>query len=559
MSGTPKIDAMLEQFESEAAGLPDAPKPSVGNNGTGRNVELTRVAGHLTAQGISNENIRARVFERNAQFPDPLDECEVEGILRSAEKWEKPADRNALPEHIEDTDLGNAKAFADYVTGHLLWDGTNGQWWWWDRSKWIPDIGLQRESYLEPVINRLYQQAALMEGERRDRRLKFLTSRLKSRQAQVAMMEGARPYLPVSPTQFDAEPHRICFNNGVLDLLTGDFGQPAPGNLNSKTTGFDYRGDAKSPRWLESLNEIAEGDSHFVQDLQLIFGESLSGDTGKSLFIIYWGEGANGKSTVLKVHAHMLGDYAAHTKSSVFAARDSENVKGWDIHPLVGARLVTAVETDSTRYLNEATVKNMTGDDRMRAEKKYGMSFEFNPTWLPIMATNSKPRTRGTNEALWRRLRLVEFNYRIPEANRVKGYADKFLSPELAGIFNWAYEGFMEIQAAGEIKLSTRVITATRQYRDNQDVLAEWLEQRTVADSESRTLLKDAFADYTDFMSNDEVVDGRTRKVADKQALGRRSFQEAMEERGFRTIVGQARARYLTGLKLTGYTDQGEL
>ncbi len=541
MAEPTSVDAALDQFTVAAEGLPEVPKTTANGAGSGRNDELARTAGHLARQGLTNEQIRAGVLEKNAQFNDPLLEDEVERtVLRSAEKWAQPAERYTVPEHIEDSDIGNAMAYAQYVAGLLLWDGVNHQWWWWHGHKWTPDTDRRYELYLKPIIDRLFQQGALMEGDRRDRRMKFLSSRLRSRQAQLAMIEGAKPYLPVSPTEFDANPYSFAFSNGVLDLLNGEFKPPDAANMNSKAAGYDYDPDADCPRWLAFLDEIFQGDATFIRDLQLIMGESLSGDTGKSLFIIFWGEGANGKSTVLKVHGRLLGDYAVHTKSSVFAARDSANVKGWDVHPLVGARLVTAIEADATKYLNESTVKNMTGDDRMRAEKKYGMSFEFEPTWLPVMATNSKPRTRGANEALWRRLRLLEFNYQIPEASRMKGYADRYLLPELPGIFNWAWQGFRSIQdAGGVVQFSDRVTVATDQYRQSQDVLGEWLDQRAETNAESRVPLKDAFASYRDFSGDADYV------------LGKRAFTEAMEERGFRTVVGKAKARFVTGLSLT--------
>lgn len=541
------LDAMLASFDEVAKGLPEVPNSTANGNGSGRNNELTSIAGRLAAQGRDMDAIRSGVFEKNAQFGEPLTECEIERtVLRSAAKWEQSDSNDMVPEHIADSDIGNSIAYAHYVTGQLLWDGVNQQWWWWSKTKWVVDTERRYELFLKPVTDRLFQQGALLEGERRERRMKFLASRLKPRQAHVAMIEGAKPYLPISPTDFDAEPSLLAFNNGILDLLSGEFSPPDSQYLNSKSTGYDYNPEAGCPYWLEFLNQICQGDQRLIRDLQLIMGESLSGDTGKSLFIIYWGEGANGKSTVLKVHGRLLGDYATHTKSSVFAARDSEHVKGWDVFPLVGARLVTAIETDSTKYLNESTVKNMTGDDRMRAEKKYAMSFEFEPTWLPIMATNSKPRIRGANDAIWRRLRLVEFNYVVPEENRVKGYADNYLLPELAGIFNWAHEGFKAIQTSGTIQFSERVTLATQRYRDDQDVLAEWLAQRTEQDANCRASLKDAYNGYKEFTGDSE------------RALGKRAFQEAMEERGFRTVTGKARARFITGVKLVISTAEGE-
>lgn len=533
------FDDLLKRVEQDAAGLPEPPEHKASLNGSGRNVTLTRVAGSLASQGRPLDEVEAGVDEANANFAEPLPEREVNGIKRSAQKWIRPDADKETPEHIEDSDIGNARHFAEYVSHRLLWDGVNNLWMFWDGTKWIEDTERRFELFLPPAIDRMYQQAVMLPDERRQRRMKFLTSRLRTRQAQSAMIEGAKAYLPVSPTDFDSDPYEFGFSNGVFNLKTGRLSPPDPRRLISKTTEYAFDPKASCPQWLAFLEQIFEGDEGLIRALQMVMGEALSGETGKSIFVVFYGEGANGKSTVIYVMGKMLGDYARHAKADLFASKDSEAVR-WDYHDLVGARLVSATESEKTRWLAEGAVKAMTGDDQLRAEKKYGSPFSFRPQFLPVLATNAKPRIRGANEAIWRRVRLVPFDYTIPEAERVKGFAEKRLLPELPGIFLWAYEGFKAIQAAGgNVDLGDRVRRATESYRDSEDILGEWLGTRTAQDPESKAPLKDVYASYVAYADDSKDT-----------ALGKRTFQDAMAERGFPTEPGAGRTRYITGLKL---------
>ena len=57
------------------------------------------------------------------------------------------------------------------------------------------------------------------------------------------------------------------------------------------------------------------------------------------------------------------------------------------------------------------------------------------------MATNHKPRIKGADEGIWRRIKLIPFTVTIPSDQRDKRLTKKLIS-ENSGIFNWLLEGF---------------------------------------------------------------------------------------------------------------------
>jgi len=83
---------------------------------------------------------------------------------------------------------------------------------------------------------------------------------------------------------------------------------------------------------------------------------------------------------------------------------------------------------------------------------------------------------REQTEAFWRRIRLIPFTVTFPAGKRDKMLPVK-LRKELAGILNWAIEGCQRWHTEG-LHTPKAVIRATRSYRDENDLLGEFLGQK---------------------------------------------------------------------------------
>ncbi len=76
----------------------------------------------------------------------------------------------------------------------------------------------------------------------------------------------------------------------------------------------------------------------------------------------------------------MLGpDFAKQTGASALLAKQNETC-GEEVAVLAGARFVATIEIDDGRKLAESLVKQLTGNDTVRARFLYGNSFEFVPS-----------------------------------------------------------------------------------------------------------------------------------------------------------------------------------
>lgn len=166
------------------------------------------------------------------------------------------------------------------------------------------------------------------------------------------------------------------------------------------------------------------------------------------MIFILWGIGSNGKTTLLETTTQLLDPYAARIAAETLLARKGDALAMNDLFTLQGARFVVAIESDADRRLAESLVKSMTGGDTIKAKELYADISTFKPAFKLFMGTNHRPLIRGTDHALWRRIRLVEFDVVIADDQQDKALPEK-LTAELPGILRWAVDGCRAWQATG--------------------------------------------------------------------------------------------------------------
>ena len=88
---------------------------------------------------------------------------------------------------------------------------------------------------------------------------------------------------------------------------------------------------------------------------------------------------------------------------------------------------------------------------------------------------NHKPNIRGTDQGMWRRVKLIKFGaYFEPED--CDKLLDVKLLRELPGILNWMIEGCLKWQQQG-LQTPLKVENQTDAYRKQQDVVQQWLDE----------------------------------------------------------------------------------
>jgi putative DNA primase/helicase len=201
----------------------------------------------------------------------------------------------------------------------------------------------------------------------------------------------------------------------------------------------------------------------------------MTGSIKEQIMFILYGNGRNGKSVFLETISNILGTYAKTIQASSIMVKQNNGGPNSDIARLAGARLVTSSEPNEGLRMDEGLVKQLTGGDKVVARQLYGKEFEFEPEFKLWLATNHKPIIRGTDDGIWRRIRLIPFTVQIPDDQVDKDLKYK-LARESIGILNWAVDGALKWQQHG-LHTPEIIKGASEGYRKEMDVISAFIDE----------------------------------------------------------------------------------
>jgi putative DNA primase/helicase len=289
----------------------------------------------------------------------------------------------------------------------------------------------------------------------------------------------------ITHESLDADHFLFNVENGTLNLKTGKLQPQARGDLITKLAPIKFDPKAKCPRWEKFVREAMGGDEELVSYNQRFVGYSLTGSTQEQALVFFWGSGNNGKSTFLTTLYKMFGDYALRAaRGLLFRSKHGSERHPTSLVSLHGKRFVTCSEIGENQDLDEELTKDLTGGDPINARRMGEDEWVFLPTHKLFLAGNHKPRITGTDKGIWRRNNLVPWTVAVPEDQVDKHLGDKLLE-EASGILNWCIAGCLEWQERG-LDPPEAVITATKEYRSEQDALGQFFDERLVFEPSGR-------------------------------------------------------------------------
>jgi putative DNA primase/helicase len=403
-------------------------------------------------------------------------------------------------------------------------------WHYWDGRRWLED---DRGEATRAVLDVL--RAALTDSLR-DMDLRADVRKCETAAGVAGVLDLAAALEPFAATvaDLDADPYLLNVANGTLDLHTLTLRTHDPADRITKVTGAAYRADAQGPTWTAFLARVLP-DEDVRGFLARYVGLGLAGRVLEHVLAILTGTGRNGKGVFYGAVGYALGDYAKTAEPDLFMAREGAHPTGE--MDLLGVRWVVVSESDQGRRLAEATVKRLSGGDRIRARRMRQDFVEFRPSHTPALVTNHLPRVSGDDPALWARLRVVPFGVTIPADEQDPHLADK-LELEADAILSWAVQGWAEYQARG-LAEPDAVLRATERYQADSDALGRFLAECCILNPHMWVTVADLFDRWTRWAAEDGT-----------EPMGKRAFGDALDRRGHTVTRGTGGTRIRRGLGL---------
>ncbi|WP_298981534.1 phage/plasmid primase, P4 family [uncultured Roseibium sp.] len=343
---------------------------------------------------------------------------------------------------------------------------------------------------IEPVYMAGVEAEKALSGRRSARRRYAKTSGSSGKLDN--MLREAAPYRAKLLRQMDADPLAVNLSSGTLRFVSEDDpDNPEPDeprriwavrhdehcrdDFISKLMPVKYDKAAKAPQFDKFLCDV-QPHAPMRGFLKRYFGYCFTALTSEQVFVFFYGEGRNGKSTLVDLIAQIMADYSTTVPFETLAGDDRR--KGGEATPdlarLPGARLVRAAEPEQGMKFRESMIKSLTSGEPILIRRLHAEFNEVYPTFKLVISGNHKPDVRGADDGIWRRVLLVPWEVQV-EKDKVDKRLPEKLWEERAGVLNWLIEGALEYLQYG-LMIPDEVRAATDTYREESDPVGAFIE-----------------------------------------------------------------------------------
>jgi len=283
---------------------------------------------------------------------------------------------------LEREDNGMTEIYREFFSDELVCVNTNGEGKFYIYNKkeclWILsakcDVQKHFGDSMPSVLERLLKKCKQIYDDEDKRRALSKTIKEKIKLVQSARYQ--RNVFELIKSNFknedfenklDSQRELISIQDGVVNLRTGEFRQRVRSDC------LSYQLDIK---WCTSgletntqlIDEFISGimlcNQELIEYLHRLLGYMITGEIKEQIFLIFWGEGSNGKSVLMSLMEKVLKQLYAQTSAELIIGNKKNSNKdspNSSLMSLTKKRLAVVDESDKMERLSEGVVKNLTG------------------------------------------------------------------------------------------------------------------------------------------------------------------------------------------------------
>lgn len=409
------------------------------------------------------------------------------------------------------SDLANSKRLRKKFRNEMF--HCDGEWYVWSGKHWRVDengarVRIWQLSHL--VNDEVGKYEQLLDIEEVEDRRAALEGVIKSLKAWIvkceskSVLDAAEKLLAASMKRdkevLDIHHHLINTQNCTVDIRTKEIMPHDQRHFITVIMPGEYYPEVNTDRvgslFIDVVEKVMLDDKRpknkrdLSSFLQRWFGYSATGYITEQKFAVLFGEGSNGKSTVINTITHVMNPYCTTVSTDVLMKTKGDTLSASMLAALAnfkGRRMITANESSEGGVLRDDLIKNITGGDKLTARLLYGNFFTWDPTHKIQMLTNHMPQIASTDHGIWRRIMAVPFEAKFgSQADVDKGDAthfkdlttmDKLQSQkEINGVIKWLIDGAHEWFKNG-LQVPDRVRIASEKYRIEQNRMLQFVNE----------------------------------------------------------------------------------
>ena len=382
---------------------------------------------------------------------------------------------------------------------------TGNDWYTFDYNRWILDQkSLNFKKNILELCNLFNKIKQHYETKRFDEQGLGLIKNIKSLITKINKPQLKEDILKESQLFFvdtnffgklNSKKHLIPFSNGVYDLLERQFRKTTKDDFINLTVNYSYNKEVNNPEVHEFVNHILPNQG--VRDYVLKkLSECLNGDIPNTNFLMFIGDGANGKSQLLNLMKAAIGELGEKVEVTLLTRkRNNANEANTEKIKLMNKRFAFLSEPEDGEKINIGLLKELTGSEEIVARGLYQESMSFVMEAKLFLACNELPEIKGEDTALWRRIRVIDFPSRfVDEPKEYNEYKiDRTLPSRMREDMSWR-QTFMNILLDYyylDIKEPMEVKVKTNEYREENNPFLSWLEDNVIDKQDGILNLKD--------------------------------------------------------------------
>ena len=213
----------------------------------------------------------------------------------------------------------------------------------------------------------------------------------------------------------DCNINLFAFKNGVYDLENKLFRCIETTDYISTTTDYDYNPNIEN-KYIDFVMNFLKSTQKNDQMYEYLLDVITSMIYGKNYhqeFYIFNGKGANGKSVLMSWLLQTFGKYGNKINATTFTKPSKGANETSEMHSCKSSRLILVEEPEETDTLITSRLKEFSGDGKIKTRGLHENAFEFEPQFGIIFFCNQIPALSKVDNAIGRRLRLVDFPFKF--------------------------------------------------------------------------------------------------------------------------------------------------
>ncbi len=478
--------------------------------------------------------------------------------------------------------VGDAALLVRLLNGKFVHDNTEDRTFRFNSTHWYPDSNcdFRRAMFgLADLYAAIGAKYAKLFTETDDKSFQMRRDRYNERASKCRSLQRMNSVwriatsgdgsLGISGDEWNRHPTLLPCANGVVDLETGKLHPGDPRQYFCHASPYPWESlHCEAQLWDDILDKALCRNRDLMDYFNYFAGFACTGIQTKNFFCALGPGGNNGKSVIFDTMGRVLGGFTGIIPVELLL--EQKFTKPADgpspaVLKLRGLRLAVTSEAQRSHRFSLAKIKQLTGQDALEARGLYGkITIEFEQTHTLVLHSNYLPTAAGNDTAFYDRLRVLKFAAKFipadtgdedPGRNIWHQIPRTRLNAELAkcgpGILAWYVRCAIRALKLGDMPAAPAcVMEETGEYRDEQDLVGQWLAMCTVVDADNQEQMKDLHAAFTRFCV--EEMNTPKDKVMSMKSLA----ADFKNRPGLEKIV--SRVIYYRGLRILDEWREGQ-